>query len=720
MIDSALQYAARGMRVFPVQPEAKAPLGQLVPQGVKDATTDEDQIRQWWEAEPDANIGLATGEVFVIDLDVKGDLNGATSWNRLCRENGGAPTTTTVSTPSGGTHLYFRAAGPENISNSVADLAEGVDVRGHGGYVLVPPSTLLNGGYEWALEEEIAQAPGWLVERVSGTDDKGEVGDIEEAAEEIPKGKRNDKLTSLGGYVRRKGMEEGEVFSFLKGVNQARCSPSLPTEEVRSIAESVCRYDPSDALSVTAGGTGTPAEYKEIARRLLAVLYEHPSHGPIIQASLPAPDRFPAPYGMILSEMVDHGLPSGDLDRARVDAALKDAAAFREVRVPDFDTSRFDGRGHSQLMVWADSLANQSGNAEMAKDLRRLADEIETTDDHPQQSIAKVIGRVQEHAEPTSTQMTSMKDAAKEALATVARWKQGETVDRMPTWPSVDDKLGGGLVEGQMTVFAGFTSGFKTASLVDLAKRVALRNEERDLCIPLFSAEMTAEELTHRMAANMSNVSAATLRPDRNRNVTATEGQYSRYEDAIEQLSHLNIEVDEHPNPSYERMLSHCLQIDAQQEIAFVGFDYIEKMDENEDTEELRVSRAAQDLKALAKKLDVPVVVLSQYSRQKSAHTQLPRNYYLRYSGKIEHEAQTIIHWWYPKYFVDRGMDPGAVAKYDPQDEHAIYAVCGKNRDGEVQNAKLHVNESTGRFLDRYDEDKPTANLLEPTNEKPF
>jgi hypothetical protein len=368
-----------------------------VPQGVKDATTDEDQIRQWWEAEPDANIGLATGEVFVIDLDVKGDLNGAKSWNRLCRKNGGAPTTTTVSTPSGGTHLYFRAAGPENISNSVADLAEGVDVRGHGGYVLVPPSTLLNGAYEWALEEEIAGAPGWLVERVSGTDEE-EIGDIEEAAEEIPKGKRNDKLTSLGGYVRRKGMEEDEVFSFLKGVNQARCRPSLPTEEVRSIAGSVCRYDPSDALSVTGSGADTPAEYKEIARRLLAVLHEHPSHGPIIQASLPDPDHFPAPYGAILSEMMDQGLPSGDLDRARVDAALNDVTAFREVRDPDFDTSRFDGRGHSQLMVWADSLANQSGNAKMAKDLRRLADEIETTDDHPQQSVAKVIGRVQEHA----------------------------------------------------------------------------------------------------------------------------------------------------------------------------------------------------------------------------------------------------------------------------------------------------------------------------------
>jgi len=328
-----------------------------------------------------------------------------------------------------------------------------------------------------------------------------------------------------------------------------------------------------------------------------------------------------------------------------------------------------------------------------------------------------VLSRVRDHTTDETAQMTSIQDAAKDALATVAEWKEGVTADQLPTWPSVDDKIGGGLEVGQMTVMGGFTSGFKTASLVDLAKRVALRSDGRDLAIPLFSAEMDAEDLTHRMAANVSNVSKQTLRPDRNGNVTASEQQFKDYEDALQRVSSLDIEVDEHPNPSYERMLSHCLQIQADRDIAFVGFDYIEKMNETADTEELRVSKIAQNLKALAKRLDVPVVTLSQYSRQNSPHTRLPQNYYLRYSGKIEQEAQTIIHWYYPKYFVDRGADPGAVEKYDPQDEKAIYAVIGKNRETGIENAKLHVNESTGRFLDKYDEDQPSP---QPKGKAPF
>lgn len=66
---------------------------------------------------------------------------------------------------------------------------------------------------------------------------------------------------------------------------------------------------------------------------------------------------------------------------------------------------------------------------------------------------------------------------------------------------------------------------------------------------------------------------------------------------------------------------------------------------------------------------------------------------------------------------MDRGVDAGAVKKYDPQDEKAIYAVIGKNRETGIPNAKLHVNESTGRFLDKYDEDQPSP---QPNERAPF
>ena len=718
MIETALKFAHSGMPVFPVAENGKAP-HPMASNGVKDATTKTEQVEKWWDRAPNANVGFATGSIFVIDVDVDEEKDGRVAWKQLCEEEGGAPTTTTVETPSGGMHLYFRAPEGMTIKNSVSDLAEGVDVRGHGGYVIVPPSSTESGSYSFAIEEGAAEAPFWLLDAVRKPerDTADEVPEeIEEAPDKIPKGKRNDRLTSLAGYVRRKGMGPDEMLSFLTAVNESRCEPPVPEKEVRSIVESVSRYEPSDALQATADGAEPSEEYREKARRLVAALYAAPHHGPLVRGSLPEPDDLPAPYGKVLGELLDHGLGEGNLDRASVDVRLN--GQLDEVKDPEgFDAAQFrDKDSPSQLIAWADSLKNRDTNAGMASTLRAVASRIENDDRHPDESVSEVLSRIREHASDETAQMTPISDAAQYALTTVAEWKEGVTADRLATWPSVDDKIGG-LEVGQMTVMAGFTSGFKTASLVDLAKRVALRHEDEEVAIPLFSAEMDAEDLTHRMAANISNVSKQTLRPDRNGNVTATEEQFRAYEDALQEVSNLNIEVDEHPNPSYERMLSHCLQIQAEQEIAFVGFDYIEKMDESGDTEELRVSQIAQNLKALAKRLDVPVVTLSQYSRQHSPHTQLPQNHYLRYSGKIEQEAQTIIHWYYPKYFVDRGVDAGAVKKYDPQDEKAIYAVIGKNRETGIPNAKLHVNESTGRFLDKYDEDQPSP---QPNDKAPF
>jgi replicative DNA helicase len=218
---------------------------------------------------------------------------------------------------------------------------------------------------------------------------------------------------------------------------------------------------------------------------------------------------------------------------------------------------------------------------------------------------------------------------------------------------------------------------------------------------------MSAEKLARRTAANLAGVSQSDLRPGRNGNVTASERQFDQFNNALNELKSLDIRVDEHPNPSYERMLSHCLQVQAEKPIAFVGFDYLEKMQMDGQTEELRVSAIAQKLKSLAKRLEVPVITLSQYSRVQNPEGRMPQNWYLRYSGKIEQEAETIIHWFYPKYFVDRGSDPAEVKNYDPQDENAIFAVCGKQRDGKPMDSRLWVQEETGRFIDRYDEEDP-------------
>ena len=153
------------MAVFPCRPQDKRP---ATANGLKDATTDLDLIRQWWQQEPLFNLAIATGAVsgiFVVDID---GLDAEVELRRLEAEHGGFPSTVEVITARG-RHVYFRS--PETpVRNSAGKIAAGIDVRGDGGYVLAPPSIHPTGRpYEWSVDcgSSLAEAPAWLLDKVS-------------------------------------------------------------------------------------------------------------------------------------------------------------------------------------------------------------------------------------------------------------------------------------------------------------------------------------------------------------------------------------------------------------------------------------------------------------------------------------------------------------------------------------------------------------------------
>lgn len=187
---SALWFAQKGWPVFPVwmpfrmgnawacackdkqrcERPAKHPVASLVPKGLRDASTNEKEVRKWWVGQmPLANIGLRCGDeagVWVLDIDV--DKGGFDSLAQLEREVGGLPRTLTAETGSGGLHLYFRHPGRQVVTrNNQKNLGAGLDVRGDGGYVLTPPSRHISGrNYRWTVHMPPACAPVALLERV--------------------------------------------------------------------------------------------------------------------------------------------------------------------------------------------------------------------------------------------------------------------------------------------------------------------------------------------------------------------------------------------------------------------------------------------------------------------------------------------------------------------------------------------------------------------------
>jgi len=147
---AALWYAGQGLHVFSLQPLSKIPFKRS--RGCKDATTDIEQVNRWWTAEPEANIGIATGHlVDVVDIDgALGQQSRAANWEMFDALH----VLGKVSTPRpGGLHFYV----PATTLGNKAGLLPGIDYRGDGGYVVAPPSRTEQGAYRFLTPLQLPQ-----------------------------------------------------------------------------------------------------------------------------------------------------------------------------------------------------------------------------------------------------------------------------------------------------------------------------------------------------------------------------------------------------------------------------------------------------------------------------------------------------------------------------------------------------------------------------------
>ena len=238
---AALAYAERGWHVFPLAEGAKTPDGRLVPRGQNQATTDPQQIRQWWGPNRKANIGIACepSGLVVVDLDRKpGAADGVAAWETMADDTEFLETYS-VTTPTGnGKHLYFLAPDGEKIKNSASKLAPGIDIRGNG-YVVAAKSII--NGVQYAHNEvpEVQPLPVWVTERLTKPPAAPRVtaptvaatvapqGDVQARlqalADELaaaPEGTGNDTAARIafmaGQYVGAKQLAENEAISVLR------------------------------------------------------------------------------------------------------------------------------------------------------------------------------------------------------------------------------------------------------------------------------------------------------------------------------------------------------------------------------------------------------------------------------------------------------------------------------------------------------------------------
>lgn len=232
----ALYYADVGLAVFPLRSRDKRPATE---NGCKAATTNKQQISEWWNKHPDSNIGIATGSVsgglLVIDLDVdenKG-VNGYEVMKEWQQENGELPESWRSITGRGGYHLFYRDTA---VRQNRVGLYDGVDIRGEGGYIVAPPSIHPNGRkYEWEQEPgeyELAQVNDWVVKFLKGPVlEEGEK-QFFKVSEIIPEGERVSTMVRLIGSLKAKGLDHDAIKAAVRAENEKKCVPPLSDLEL--------------------------------------------------------------------------------------------------------------------------------------------------------------------------------------------------------------------------------------------------------------------------------------------------------------------------------------------------------------------------------------------------------------------------------------------------------------------------------------------------------
>jgi Bifunctional DNA primase/polymerase, N-terminal/AAA domain/Primase C terminal 1 (PriCT-1) len=254
----------RGFRIFPCRPRSKTP---QIPKWQAQATSDPDQIGEWQEEFPGANWAVACGQsgLVVLDIDVKKLKNGSMidgrPWfTQQVALHGDTLSTLSQRTGSGaGMHLFFNAPDAE-IRNSAGKIAEGIDIRGQGGYALIPPSLHPSGGrYQWSTppDHEIRECPAFLVELATNAQPAPVTIATTSGGERIIReGKRNDSLFRLACSMRKKGLPRETIELTLADVNQRCCQPPLPAGQVAKIVTSAMQYTPSPPRPMVSIGSG--------------------------------------------------------------------------------------------------------------------------------------------------------------------------------------------------------------------------------------------------------------------------------------------------------------------------------------------------------------------------------------------------------------------------------------------------------------------------------
>lgn len=272
------------------------------------------------------------------------------------------------------------------------------------------------------------------------------------------------------------------------------------------------------------------------------------------------------------------------------------------------------------------------------------------------------------------------------------------------------DALSGGLHPGEVTIIAARPSMGKT----DLAVNVSAAVAEAGKSVGIFSLEMSAEEITKRMLARLSTIPA-----DRQRGGRVSHHEMLSLAEASRQLDSLTLHIDDTPAPTVDAISARARRLQRRRGLDLIVVDYLQliapgnsrnRRNANRTEDVTEISRA---LKVMAKEIGVPVIALSQLSRQvESREDKRPQLSDLRESGAIEQDADAVMFLYREEYYASReepqqktgqSASDYAMKLADHNDrlracQGIAEVIVAKNRMGPTGTAKLYYLPAQSRF----------------------
>jgi replicative DNA helicase len=248
------------------------------------------------------------------------------------------------------------------------------------------------------------------------------------------------------------------------------------------------------------------------------------------------------------------------------------------------------------------------------------------------------------------------------------------------------DAMTTGLQKSDLIVLAARPSVGKTSLALNVAENAAVRDGKS---VGIFSLEMSKEQLVLRLLSSVGDIDSQRLRSG-----FLEEMDFTRVAAAMTSLSEARVFIDDTPNISTMELRTKARRLQAEAGLDLVIVDYLQLMQASTTSRDANrvqeVSEISRGLKALARELSVPVIALSQLSRQpEMRESKEPRLSDLRESGAIEQDADLVMFLWRDK---ERSQDD------EVTDVEEINLHLAKHRNGPTGRVKLMFKKRQTRF----------------------